>query len=299
MKKIFFITLIMIPILLYGQSIKVVSSSSDTPLGSSATFSPSTWQKTEGYNSISVAVRSNKSSATKGLKILFATMVNSNYVVVDSVAQTYTTGVMLSISIPITAPYVRVTYTNTNSAQTYFSLVTLLHASQNVNIDADGNLKVVGSITNFPSGAATADNQTNGLQKALTVPQNPNTTFVDSIAHSGGAHVDTAIFNPNGTYSVLTLYIKARTSADTITVKMKSTASGLVWGTNAFGLKDIGSANYGLVETDNTSIIIQANVSRRLQFTVLRGQYVLVCRKVTNSVNRVNSIKISLEGYNL
>ena len=166
-----------------------------------------------------------------------------------------------------------------------------------VRVDTDGRLIISG-------GGATAvinstgSNLFEGSNPGLISPYNPSYTWVDSLAHSGGAHVDTTIFSPNGAYSVLTLFIKARAAADTLTIKMKSTASALVWGTSAFGLKDVGSSNYGTVETDNATVIITANINRRLQFTIPRGQYILICRKVTNSVNRANSIKISLEGVN-
>jgi hypothetical protein len=166
-----------------------------------------------------------------------------------------------------------------------------------VRVDANGYL--------IPSGGgateiknSTGSNLFEGTNPGLVTPYNPSYTWVDSLAHSGGAHVDTTTFSPNGAYSILTLFIKARASADTLTIKMKSTASALVWGISAFGLKDVGSSNYGNVETDNATVIITANVNRRLQITIPRGQYILVCRKVTNSVNRVNSIKISLEGVN-
>jgi hypothetical protein len=135
---------------------------------------------------------------------------------------------------------------------------------------------------------------TNGL--LVNSPYRPSYTWVDSLAHSGGAHVDTTIFNPAGNYGALTLYIKARASADTLTIKMKSTASRLIWGTYGFGLKDLWTLT---PEPDNTTVIISANVNRRFLITVPRGQYVLICRKVTNSVNRANSIQLALEGSNL
>ena len=153
--------------------------------------------------------------------------------------------------------------------------------------------KLLVNVLNFP------DSTKYGRLK-FTTPYSPYIDYPDSIAHSGGAHVDTVIWHPNSLYGALYVEIKARTGNDTLTIRMKSLGLRLVWGTNAFGLKDVGgTSNYGNVETDNTTVIITANVNRRFLITIPRGEWVEIFRKTTNSVNRANSILVCLRGINL
>jgi hypothetical protein len=140
-------------------------------------------------------------------------------------------------------------------------------------------------------------NQTNGLQKALTTPQNPFSTIKDSLAHSGSAHIDSVIFSPLNLYGYAIIFMEARTDkADTLNFYMRSVAGDLVWGTKAFGLVDMQTK---IPLTSNSSVIISQNENRRFLITVPRPYQILITRTTTNSVNRILVIKTALEEGNL
>lgn len=143
-------------------STKDVTNSTDTALDSAGVFSPNEWRLVTNYNSITVTIKSDQSSASSGVKIKFATKKkDGTYVVVDSINATYTAGTIFNNAYPITAPYLKVFYTNTTTAQSYFSMVTMLNVS-------------FGATAISIAGGATAANQTNGTQKTQVVDGSGN-----------------------------------------------------------------------------------------------------------------------------
>lgn len=127
-------------------------------------------------------------------------------------------------------------------------------------------------------------------------PDYAKITVLDSLAAVGGARADSAVYNPNGRYALVYIAITARTGADTLTIKTKSAALRNIWGTNDFSLEDQLTRS---PVTDNTTIIIAANTNRRFLISVARPEWILITRKTTNGVNRLNTIKVAFEGVNL
>lgn len=154
----------------YGQSVstKDVVNSTDVVLDSAGIFLPTSWRNATGYNSITLSILSNQSSASSGVKIYWADkgVTTGAYRTMDSVTTTYTTGTIFKLTLPIIAPYFKVKYTNTTTAQTTFSLVTLLHIGQQLTLDDNGYLKTNVILSALPSGAATAANQTTQIAEA-------------------------------------------------------------------------------------------------------------------------------------
>jgi hypothetical protein len=104
------------------------------------------WKLVTNYNSMSLAMYSDSSSATNGIKIYQADrLMNGTYTILDSTYATYTLATVYKITIPIIAPYLKVKYTNGTKRQNYFYLITMLNVGQNLNFDASGNLIVTSS----------------------------------------------------------------------------------------------------------------------------------------------------------
>jgi len=150
MKKVFILLLLMIS-LLYGQTTKDLINSTDTALDSAGVFSPTSWRAVTGYTSLTLIIKSNVSSATNGVQIKFATLISASnsYRILDSLNTTYTTGTSFVLTLPIRGMYYKVTYTNGATAQSYFSLVTLLNGvSTYFNFNSIGELKTATNIEN-------------------------------------------------------------------------------------------------------------------------------------------------------
>lgn len=149
MKKIIlFLLLLSTSGILLAQSTVDVTNTTSAVLDSAGVWQPTSWRNVTGYNSITLTIKSDKSSATNGVKIYWADKVNNLYRIMDSVTTAYTTGSVFSLTLPVNAPYLRVKYTNTTSAQTSFSLVLMLHVGQQLSLDAEGKLEIAGSTSN-------------------------------------------------------------------------------------------------------------------------------------------------------
>ena len=149
MKKIIlFLLLLSTSGILLAQSTVDVTNTTSAVLDSAGVWQPTSWRNVTGYNSITLTIKSDKSSATNGVKIYWADKVNNLYRIMDSVTTAYTTGSVFSLILPVNAPYLRVKYTNTTSAQTSFSLVLMLHVGQQLSLDAEGKLEIAGSTSN-------------------------------------------------------------------------------------------------------------------------------------------------------
>lgn len=296
----------------YGKSWVSTANSSAVLLNSSETFTGK-WELCWDYTYISVVVKANKDSSPSGWKIQFsksgtaATLLHEekfSYSANDSVTNAKLVRVLGS--------YVRVIYTNTASAQTgTFFIETRLHARDAVPLTSDGKIDISGTVT--VTGGASSANQTNGTQRTIpvngsnqiigvatspfyTTPDYAKITVLDSLAASGGARADSAVYNPNSRYALVYIAITARTGADTLTIKAKSAGFRDIWGSNAFSLEDQLTR---LPVADNTTIIITANTNRRFLMSIVRPEWILITRKTTNGVNKLNTIKVAFEGVNL
>lgn len=155
MKKIILILIILaIPILSSAQPVKsaIGTNSTVTALDSSAKFTGKWEPIPANCIGMFISINSNKSSATSGLRVEFSydkASLNQYFL------RTYTTGdtTATDFPIPIRGLYVRVKYTNTNAAQTTFSLITYFTKSETNLIDANGNLSFIAS------GGATSEDQ--------------------------------------------------------------------------------------------------------------------------------------------
>jgi len=265
--------------------------STSTTLDSNAVYT-GTVELLRGYNSLSVTVRSDKSSATNGLKILFgktSTITTANAVKTYSFSYT-ANDTLFTKTVGVDAPYYKVVYTTGDDSQTVFLLTTMLNAGDVLPRTSAGKVDVAGSVT----GAVTVSGGSSG--ELLTTPYLPKVTALDSLARTGGAHVDSAIWNPNSKYVACYVVITGRTDkADTLSIKTKSVATRNVWSIYANGLRDVYST---YPEADNQTIIVAANTIRRFLITVPRPEYVLVIRKATNGVNGLLTVKIAFEGVN-
>jgi len=168
MKKLLLFILLIFSVGVYGQSTKDITNSTDTPLDSAGVFQPTAWRNVIGYNSLTLSISSNRSSASSGVKIYFATLVGATYRVMDSVTTTYTTGTVFKLTLPIIAPYLRVKYTNTTAVQTTFSFTIMLFVGQQFNFADEGGV-IVDSVTvsgsALPTGAAKETKQDTQIAK--------------------------------------------------------------------------------------------------------------------------------------
>jgi len=146
MKKIA-LALIIFTFALQAQPLQSTKNSTTTLLGSSATFNGSIEAVSLDYNWVMVVVKSNKNSATDGLVVRWtdkdATPIT--YKTIDK--RTYTANDTLNgtnvYRFPVAGSYFKVSYTNTNSAQTgTFSLKTYLIKSVAVT-DGEGTIGLV------------------------------------------------------------------------------------------------------------------------------------------------------------
>ena len=169
MKKLLLFILLISSVGVYGQSTKDITNSTDTPLDSAGVFQPTAWRNATGYNSITLSILSDQSSASSGVKIYWADkgVTTGVYRTIDSVTTTYTTGTIFKLTLPIIAPYLKVKYTNTTAAQTTFSFTTMLFVGQQFKFADEGGV-IVDSVTvsgsALPTGASTSAGQdiTNG-----------------------------------------------------------------------------------------------------------------------------------------
>ncbi len=221
MKKL--ILFLLIPIFIFGQpkQSSIGVNSTYTALGSAATFT-GTWEKiTSNYNSLTVIVRSDKSSAASGLKIeLSRDGKNINAYFLFSYAANDTT--TNRYTVPLTADYYRVIYTNTTSAQTTFSLTSILNEAMIQNVDALGNVK--NTITQFPNSQTYADIR-NSWDWARSFAQYSDTVKVNSVAKDtlivGGS--EWAKVTIRGKASTDSLYFGVGTTAPTTWTKIIGT----------------------------------------------------------------------------
>ena len=138
-------------------------------------------------------------------------------------------------------------------------------------------------------------NLTNGT--LLTTPYLKHNTIIDSIAHTGGARVDTVWFHPAGLYGIIYLFFAGRSDKpDTLSVAFRSAASRLVWGSNAVYLTDQADKS---IPSDITTLIVPQSLHKRYLISVVNCEWVRVYRKTTNSVNRVKTVLVGLEENNL
>lgn len=152
--------------------------STTTPLDSVATFTGK-WEDVSNYTSITVFVRSDKASATSGLKFQFSSnktngdnFAFATYAANDTLTNAYT--------ISVKARYFRVVYVNTTSDQTYFRLQTIFAHGSVLNSYFTGtigavtqsgtwNINNISGTISLPTGASTATNQSTQITRADTL----------------------------------------------------------------------------------------------------------------------------------
>jgi hypothetical protein len=152
MKKVFLLLILLATIVSGQDFMQSLSNNRYTILGSSATFT-GTWEDNHGLNSLTVVARSDKNSAASGWKVQFS----QRGVTIDKEYQfSYTANDTLTNShvVPMSGKYFRVIYTNTNSAQTSFTLTTYLTRTILLPITSDGKIDVSSSITGNVTVAA-------------------------------------------------------------------------------------------------------------------------------------------------
>ena len=258
MKKIVFIFLLL-SASLFAQSIQDVVNSSNTVLSSAGIFQPTSWRNVTGYNSISISISSDKNSATNGVKIYFANLVNNTYRILDSTTTSYTTGTIFKLTLPVIAPYLKVKYTNTNAQQTTFSLVTMLHIGQQLKLSDDGAL--------------------------LSSTFNSYLRSVDA----WGAASDTSIYAFGNSY--LKVYVTVYDSsaiADTLVFEHYSYAK-LGYTTNAIGIRDI-LTDY--LESDNSTIIIPGTMAKTFEINMFRPGTLRIRPKTITGRNVIKTKRI-------
>ncbi len=155
---IFLLTLLLfvVQIKAQDQGANVMSSknSTSTTLAPNAVYT-GTVELLRGYNSLSVTVRSDKSSATNGLKILFgktSTITTANAVKTYSFSYT-ANDTLFTKTVGVDAPYYKVVYTTGNDLQTVFLLTTMLNRGDVLPRTSTGKLDVTDVL------GATAANQ--------------------------------------------------------------------------------------------------------------------------------------------
>jgi len=149
MKKIILLILLFLVGVSYGQSTKDVVNSSlaTTILDSAGIWQPNAWRNVTGYNSATFVIKSDKSSASNGVKIYWGELINNVYRTMDSVTTSYITNTPFSLTLSVVAPYLKVKYTNTTSAQTSFLFTTMLHVGQQLKLTDEGKLSISSSGT--------------------------------------------------------------------------------------------------------------------------------------------------------
>lgn len=165
------------------QTANVMSSknSTSTTLDSNAVFT-GTVELLRGYNSISVTVRSDKSSATNGLKILFgktSTITTANAVKTYSFSYT-ANDTLFTKTVGVDAPYFKVVYTTGNDSQTVFLLSTMLNRGDVLPRTSTAKLDV------DVSGGSSGDLYVTQLGSSNSYAAWPSTTgtTIDSVSFS-------------------------------------------------------------------------------------------------------------------
>ncbi len=244
MKRIFLLVVLM-PMLLLAQPKQSTLNSRYTVLGSGATFT-GTWEQIKGdYNSVTVIVRSDKSSATNGLKIeLSKNGVDINaffifsYTANDTTTNRYT--------VPLTASYFRVVYTNTTAVQTTFSLTTVLNNVFMPNIDAFGRINT---------------NNKNSWDWVKSFTQYSDTVKVNGVAVDiltiGGT--EWAKVTVRGKSSTDSLYVGFGTTAPTVWTKIIGTSSFVTEKLNHTYFTNVYLKGYGVTgSVRNYEVTIEA-----------------------------------------
>jgi len=160
MKKII-IVLIFLVGQVFAQDILISTKNSSTTALDSAGVFTGTVDEAVGYNYLTIIAKSDKASASSGIKIQFG---RSSGTYEHNYFFSYTAGDTLTnkITLPIAGRFFRVVYTNTTSAQTTFSLTTYKHKEIQLPIDATGSVKVAVTSSALPTGAATSAKQDSG-----------------------------------------------------------------------------------------------------------------------------------------
>ena len=140
-----------------------------TPLAEDATFTGG-WQDTKNYGVISIAIKSDKASATDGLVVEWSP---DQIVVADTDKFTLSANVGKVFTFGPASRYVRVKYTNGAAAQTTFNLETLLR-----------RVYVKPSSHRINDSIVAQDDAE--LVKAVLTGENPGGTFVNFQATTAG-----------------------------------------------------------------------------------------------------------------
>ena len=234
MKKIIFLILL-IPLLLKAQPSQIKTSSTSVLLGSAATWTGAVEEVQGDYNWLVITVKSNVGSAANGLRVSWT---KTSYGVVSWVAndfRTYTANDTTTNRywFPVVGGYFRVSYTNNTTAQTSFSLTSVLVKGANLPVDSNGNIKVTLSqaqldslqkITEFP-GAKTYADIRNSWDWARSFTDYRDTVKVNSVAVDtilvGGT--EWAKVTVRGTSASDSLYVGFGTTAPTVWHKVIGT----------------------------------------------------------------------------
>ncbi len=302
MKKIFALFIVLLiasPLLAQGningggsQGKNYVSkiNSTTTLLGSSATFT-GPWELCWDYSTVELTIKSDKNSATLGVRVQFS---DDESAISNMTTFSYTANDTLTNTrlVPIAGSYVRVIYTNTNSAQTgKFNLSTRYFSKPILPLTSTGKLDVTDVL------GATAANQTNGSAKTQVVnsgnanlfeSSNPGLTkpylyYINARDSVKGA--DTASYNFNNDYlkAYITIYNSHATLPDTLGLEHYSTAKP-GWTSNAIGFRDV-LTDY--LEANNLSIIIPALTTKTFEVNFLRPGQVRV--RFVNATGRTTA----------
>ena len=259
--------------------------STSTTLDSNAVYT-GTVELLRGYNSLSVTVRSDKSSATNGLKILFgktSTITTANAVKTYSFSYT-ANDTLFTKTVGVDAPYYKVVYTTGDDSQTVFLLTTMLNAGDVLPRTSAGKVDVAGSVT----GAVTVSGGSSG--ELLTTPYKPIIRSSDTWVAA-----DTSSYDFGNAYlrGYVAVYDSSAT-ADTLVVEIYNYAK-LSYSTNAVGLRDVAT---DYLEADLTTIIIPANTSKMYKLNVDRPGMVRVRPKTVVGRSAIKTKRVVFTGIN-
>lgn len=285
MKKIILLILLFLVGVSYGQSTKDVVNSSlaTTILDSAGIWQPNAWRNVTGYNSATFVIKSDKSSASNGVKIYWGELINNVYRIVDSVTTSYITNVPFSLTLSVVAPYLKVKYTNTTSAQTSFLFTTMLHVGQQLKLTDDGGLIISGATSN---GALETTQ--------LLILSRLGTNYLRSV-DTWGTAVDTSTYNFNNAYlkAYITVYDTSAT-ADTLVFEHYSYGKN-AYTTNAIGFRDV-LTDY--LEADNTTVIIPASTAKTFEVNMFRPGILRVRPKTVTGRTTVKTKRVVWVGVN-
>lgn len=257
MKKILIFLLLLVGGIT-AQTLKDVVNSTDAVLNANASFSPA-WKNVSNYSSVSISIRSDKNSAINGIKIYWATLVGASmYRIMDSLVATYTAGIPTSWFLNVSAPYLKVKYTNGSSTQTLFSVVTMLHSG-------------------------------------IVAPINSNINTFLRYVDTWGSAKDTSTFNFNGAYlkGYITLYDSVATADTLVFEKFSYTKND--WTTHEIGFRDV-STDY--LEADNSTVIIPASTAKTYEINLLRPTLVRIRPKTLTGRTTMKTKRITFIGIN-